>query len=231
MRRSCETDSRNCCSRPFERSSAPAIELIERARSATSSSPWGTGTRALRSPDSDPLGGDVRLSQWLCQPPAQSGCDQGAEQHRGRRREQEPTHGRPEVEARALGEHEHSGAPPRVDDRGRCVHERSVVAAHDEAGFVSQSVEVEIGGRHTGRRRIGRVAAGAEHHQRGSLEAQGAPEGAEHRLLPRGCEHGTGVVACSTTRARAARPPRRPLARAGRARSNGAPRSPRRRAS
>ncbi len=145
---------------------------------------------------SDPLRGDVRLSQWLCQPLAQSGGDQRAEQDRGRRREQEPAHGGPEVEARALREHQHRRAPPCVDDRGRCVHERSVVAAHDEAGFVSQSSEVEIGGRHASRRCIGRVAAGAEHHQRGSLEAQGAPEGAEHRLLPRGCEHGTGVVAC-----------------------------------
>ena len=223
MRRSCETDSRNCCSRPFERSSAPAIELIERARSATSSSPWGTGTRALRSP---------AAIRWVAMSASRSGCvsrllnraaTNAAEQDRGRRREQEPTHGGPEVEARALREHQHRRAPPCVDDRGRCVDERSVVAAHDEAGFVSQASELRD------RRSTRRPAVRRSCCRRGRTPSARSPRGA-------GCAAGRGAPLAAAwrrerdrccrlpaTRARGARLPRRRLAHAGRARSNGAP--------
>ena len=50
MRRSWETDSRNCRSRARDRSRDTAIWLIERPSSVSSSEPLCSGTRALRSP-------------------------------------------------------------------------------------------------------------------------------------------------------------------------------------
>ena len=52
VRRSCDTDRRNCRSRPRDRSRLSAMALIDRARPASSApSPASSGTRTARSPE------------------------------------------------------------------------------------------------------------------------------------------------------------------------------------